>query len=108
VSDDSTPTSTTSEDASDRGISADPGASADLSFDTVDATDAAVSVETVGDDDPVGVELALDLGAVRCEVVLDGSAAEHVAARLLDSRTALIGSCVGRCSRPSAIGVSWG
>jgi hypothetical protein len=70
-------------------ISADLGASADLSFDTVDATDAAVCVGVIGDDDPVGVELALDLGAVRCDVVLDESAAEDVATRLLDGRSAL-------------------
>jgi hypothetical protein len=69
-------------------VAADLGASASLSFDTVDATEAAVHVDTVGDD-PIGVELGLDLGAVRCEVVLDESAAEHVAERLLDSRTEL-------------------
>jgi hypothetical protein len=76
------------EDASARGIAADLGASASLSFDTVDATDAAVHVQPVGDDDPVGVELALDLGAVRCDVVLDEESAERVASRLLEGRSA--------------------
>jgi hypothetical protein len=75
------------DDGSDR-VAADLGASAALSFDTVDATDAAVHVDTVGDD-PVGVELGLDLGAVRTEVVLDESAAETVATRLLDARSGL-------------------
>jgi hypothetical protein len=89
VSDDSIPNDDpTTSDATDR-VAADLGASAALSFDTVDATDAVVHVETVGDDDPVGVDLGLDLGAVRCEVVLDESAAEAVADRLLDARTAL-------------------
>jgi hypothetical protein len=69
-------------------VTADLGASAALSFDTVDATDAAVHVDTVGDD-PVGVELGIDLGAVRCEVVLDDAAAEAVADRLLERRAAL-------------------
>jgi hypothetical protein len=73
-------------DVSDR-VPADLGASASLSFDTVDATDAAVHVDTVGDDDPVGVELAVDLGAVRCEVVLDESAAQRVADRLREGRS---------------------
>jgi hypothetical protein len=87
MSDGSDETATAS-DGSDRGVSADLGASATLSFDTVDATEAAVHVEPVGDD-PVGVELALDLGAVRCDVVLDERGVDDVVDRLLDGRAAL-------------------
>jgi hypothetical protein len=75
-------------DESDRGVAADLGASASLSFDTVDATDAAVRVDGVGDD-PVGVELAVDLGAVRCDVVLGSDATDDLIDRLRAERAAL-------------------
>jgi hypothetical protein len=73
--------------ASDR-VAVDLGASAHLSFDTVDATDAAVHVESVGDD-PVGVELAVDLGAVRTEVVLGSDATADLIADLRECHDAL-------------------
>jgi hypothetical protein len=88
VSEDS-PTADGTSDAATARVPADLGASASLSFDTVDATDAAVSVDVVGDDDPVGVELALDLGAVRSEVVVDADATADLIADLRDGLAAL-------------------
>jgi hypothetical protein len=66
------------------GVPAALGASATLSFDTADATDERVRVRTLDD---VGVELAVDLGAVCCEVVLDDDAATNLADRLRDCRS---------------------
>jgi hypothetical protein len=70
-----------------RGVAANLGASASLSFDTADATDAAVHARTVGDD--VGVELAVDLGAVRTEVVLDADATHDLIDDLRECRDGL-------------------
>jgi hypothetical protein len=70
-------------------VPVDRGASAHLSFDTVDATDECVRVRVLGDDDPVGVELTVDLGAVGCEVVLGPDAAADLTDRLADCRDAL-------------------
>jgi hypothetical protein len=76
------------EHASDAaGVPATLGASAELSFDTVDATEQSVHADVLGDD--VGVELTLDLGAVRCAVVLDADATADLAARLDDCRATL-------------------
>jgi hypothetical protein len=43
-------------------VAVNRGASASLSFDTVDATDESVRIRALGDE--VGVELTVDLGAV--------------------------------------------
>jgi hypothetical protein len=69
-------------------VDVDRGASASLSFDTADATDESVAVRVLGDD-PVGVELTVDLGAVQCEVVLGPDAPGDLVDRLDECRTAL-------------------
>jgi hypothetical protein len=71
----------------EHAVPAERGASAQLSFDTADATDAAVHARTVGSD--VGVELAVDLGAVRTEVVLDAEATADLIDDLRECRDAV-------------------
>jgi hypothetical protein len=83
-----------SDDSEPQAVTTDLGASATLDFDAVEATEQAVETRLVsterGDgEEPFGVELSLDFGALRTEIVLDGDATAALTEQLTTHRDAL-------------------